>query len=271
MSRALLWMGLIVLIGQAPVEPPELPEAETVRVLAIQVREVTGGTRHVDPSLEPMQELLAKVPGNHFSELGFHEVEAPYGQDARVELGEGYSFTIRPTELTEDSEIVFECIIDLTERDSTVEALRVQGKAIRGEGAAFRGLALKEGEMMVIMSIAKAEEDSRGGGRGESGQDSEGAGDGGTGESGQDGAGDGFQREERDPSPLVPVLESRAPEPDPPAPPEGAVAVAGENAPAPADRATIEGILRALEEQDMAEQKNARSRRYDVVFKGDWW
>lgn len=258
MNRALLCMGLIVLIGQAPVEPPELPEAETVHVLAIQVREVTGGTRHVDPSLESLQELLTKVPGNHFSEIGFHEVEAPYGQDARVELGEGYTFTIRPTELTEDSEIVFECIIDLTERDSTVEALRVQGKAIRGEGAAFRGLALKEGEMMVIMSIAKAEEDSRGGGRGESGQDRE-------------GAGDGFQKEERDPSPPVPVLESRAPEPDRPAPPEGAVAVAGENAPAPADRATIEGILRALEEQDMAEQKNARSRRYDVVFKGDWW
>ena len=29
--------------------------------------------------------------------------------------------------------------------------------------------------------------------------------------------------------------------------------------------------VRALEEQDMAEQKDARSRRYDVVMKGDWW
>lgn len=275
MSRYALLFALMSLLGQAPEESATTPAAEVVRVLAIQVREVAGATRHVDPSLEGIQELLAKVPGNHFTEIGFHEFDAPYGEDTRVDLGEGYAFAIQPMELTEQGEIVFECHIDLTDANGTVEALRVSGQAIRGQGAAFRGLTLAEGEMMVVMSIAKAEDDSSGGGSGGSGQSTEGGeGGAGKGEPGKDGAGDGQFEEEKEVEPVLPVLETReeVDEQEVSAPPsEGIVVENVEGTPLSPDKATIEGILRALEEQDMAEQKDARSRRYDVVMKGDWW
>jgi hypothetical protein len=273
MSRFALLFACLSLLGQAPEETTP-PEAEVVRVLAVQVRDVSGAARHVDPSLESIQELLAKVPGNHFKEIGFHEFDAPYGEDAGVDLGEGYAFAIQPSELTEQGEILFECHIDMTDANGTVEALRVSGKAIRGQGAAFRGLRLAEGEMMVIMSFAKAENDSSSGGGGGSGQSTEGGeGEGGKGDPGKSGAGDGAMREDET-QPLIPVLESREEDADPEEsarPSEDVAVEAREAAPLSPDKANIESILRALEEQDMAEQKNARGRRYDIVMKGDWW
>lgn len=273
MSTRVLLFTFLSLLGQATEETATVPKSEVVRVLAIRVEDVAGAARHVEPSLEGVQEILAKVPGNRFTEMGFHEFDAPYGEDTGVELGEGYAFAIKPTELTEQGEIVFECHIDLTDGDGTVEALRVSGQAVRGQGAAFRGLRLIAGEMMVIMSIAKADEASDQGSSGGSGQSSQGGeGGGGKGEQGEDGAGDGQMEEEVEP--VVPVLESRAEEKvkEESAPPsEGIVVEEREATPLSPDKATIEGILRALEEQDMAEQKNARSRRYDIVMQGDWW
>jgi hypothetical protein len=274
MNRCALLFAVLSIFGQAPEENATQPEAEVVRVLAVQVRDIAGASPHVDPSLESIQALLEKVPGNHFTELGFHEFDAPYGEDTSVDLGEGYAFAIRPTELNERGGIVFECHIDSTDADATVEALRVSGQAIRGQGAAFRGLRLAEGELLVIMSIAKAEDESSGGTSKGSGPSSEGGkGAGGKGVPGKDGAGDG-QMEEEKTEPVVPQLELRAEEDDQEedVPSSEDIMVEGrESTPLSPDRATIEGILRALEEQDVAEQKSARGRRYDIVMKGDWW
>lgn len=273
MIRCALLFSLLTMIAQAPEEADTAAEAEVVRVLAIHVRDIPEASRHVDPSLASLQELLTKVPGNHFTEIGFHELEVPYGGEGRVDLGEGYGFTIRLSELTEQEEILFECHIDLTEGDGTVEALRVSGKAIRGQGAAFRGLSLDEGEMMVVMSIAQAEDDAGNAGSGGGGQRGEGGeGDGSRGEPGENGVGDG-RTEEKEVEPVVPVVPSppKENEDDDASPAEGFAVERGEGQPRSPDQATIEGILRALEEQDMAEQKNARSRRYDIIMRGDWW
>lgn len=273
MNLALLLLSLLALLGQAPAETTVPSTPEVVRVLAVQVRQVDGAARLVAPSLEPIRALLEKVPGNLFTEIGFHELQAPYGEESRVELGEGYAFSIRPVELTDLGEIVFECHIDLTDAQGTVEALRATGKATRGQGAAFRGLLLNEGEMLVIVNLAQAEEDSENGGHGD--QPHEGTGEGGdTGEPGADGAGGGPQEAPEPEASPVPMLPSRAPKEEEAAPaaPTAGVSLDREDAVPPSpDRATIEGILRALEEQDMEEQKSARNRRYDVVIKGDWW
>ncbi len=268
-------LALLALFGQDDTVETTTPTTpEVVRVLAIQARTVEGAPRHLDASLEEVRALLEKVPGNHFTEAGYFELEAQYGQDAVADLGGGYAFSFRPSEMTELGEILFECHIDLKEGDETLEALRVTGKAARGHGAVFRGLKLPDGELVVVMSIAKEEEDAGRGGGGGRGQEGGGAGDGGAGSPGADGTSDGkTMAPEEEPS-SVPELQSRErqiePEPSEETA-EGGQKVAVGNGAIPPDRATIEGILRALEAQDMAEQKNARGRRFDVKMKGDWW
>jgi hypothetical protein len=274
--KGIHWLlAILALFGQddtAETTAPAVPEL--VRVLAIEARQVDGAPRHLDASLSGLGELLEKVPGNHFTEKGYFELEAHFGQEAVADLGGGYAFNFIASELTELGEIEFECHIDLTKDDRTVEALRVTGKAVRGQGAVFRGLTLPDGELVVVMSIAREEEESGRGGSGGSGQERGGAQGGGAGSPSEDGSGDGETKapEER-PSP-VPELQSRQlqveSEPLDETTEGGATVAVGDGSPPP-DMAAIEGILRALEEQDMAEQKNVRGRRFDVKMKGDWW
>lgn len=268
-------LALLALFGQDESVKTTTPTTpEVVRVLAIQARTVEGAPRYLDASLEVVRELLEKVPGNQFTEMGFFELEAHYGRDAVADLGGSYTLSFQPSELTELDEILFECHIDLTEGGRTVEALRVTGKAARGQGAVFRGLTLPEGELVVVMSIAKEEEESGRGGSGGSGQEQGGAGDGGASAPGEDGAGDGETNAPEEEPSTVPELQSRQlqieAEPSEDSPEGGQTVAAGDGG-VPPDRVTVEGILRALEEQDMAEQKSARGRRFDVVMKGDWW
>jgi hypothetical protein len=275
MSGAFWIWALLALLGQeAPVETTTPSYPEVVRVLAIEARHVEGGTRYVDPSLDEVRELLESVPGNQFTEKGFFELEAHYGQEVEADLGGGYTLRFRPSELTELGGVVFECHIDLAEGARTVEALGVTGKATRGQGAVFRGLTLPEGELVVVLSIAKEEEEPGRRGSGGSGPESGGAAGGGAGSPGQVGAGDGAPENSDEESGLVPELQSRElavePEPLDETKESGQVHMDGQGSPPP-DMATVEGILRALEEQDMAEQKSARGRRFDVVMKGDWW
>jgi hypothetical protein len=268
-------LALLALFGQDESVKTTTPTTpEVVRVLAIQARTVEGAPRYLDASLEVVRELLEKVPGNQFTEMGFFELEAHYGRDAVADLGGGYTLSFQPSELTELDEILFECHIDLTEGGRTVEALRVTGKAARGQGAVFRGLTLPEGELVVVMSLAQAEDESGRGGSGGSGQEQGGAGDGGASAPGEDGAGDGETNAPEEEPSTVPELQSRQlqieAEPSEDSPEGGQTVAAGDGG-VPPDRVTVEGILRALEEQDMAEQKSARGRRFDVVMKGDWW
>lgn len=274
MNVTMLLCGALVLLAQPQEAPPTAEAPEVVRVLSIQARQIEGGTRHLDSSLESLRDLLEKVPGNDFREIGFHEIEVAYGDDGVADLGEGYSFHFRPVELTERGEIAYECHIDLGERTGSVEALRITGKAVRGQGAVFRGFALDEGEMMVIMSIAKADEEAGRGKSGGNGEDSGGTGTGNAGAAGKDGEGDGGQEKEQAKPEFVPELAARKPDAEPPntepSPPAEAAAGEKQNL-IPPDKTTMEGILRALEEQDMAEQMTNRGRRFDVVVKGDWW
>lgn len=275
MNAPSLLLSLLLLLGQdTPV--PSVPESpEIVRVLAIEAREIPGAQRYVAHTLAPAKSLLEKVPGNHFTELGFHELTAYYGLAASADLGGGYTLLFQPNGLTEDGEVLFDCWIEVERAAGRVEALRVSGRAARGQGAVFRGLTLPQGEMVVIMNVARAEDPPSSGGEpgsgGEGGED--GSGDGSSGDagtSGGSGAGDGEAGKE---AIVVPELPRR-PEPDEePATPSNAVVVTGgpEDDGATPDLATMEGILRALDEQDLQEQRNRRSRRFDVVIQGDWW
>ena len=273
MSRVGMLMGLLSMLAQAPPTPVAPSTPEVVRVLSIQGRQVDGAARYVAPSLAPLQHLLDQAPGNHFTEIGFHEIEVPYGQEGSVDLGGGgYTLWFGPTEYTEEGEVVFECHIDLKNGDKMVEALRVHGKVARGKGTAFRGLPLSEGEMMVVMSIARAEDHSGTSDSGAGGEENKGTGDGSAESHGREDIGNGPDGQGAEKVKLTPVpeLESRNPV-APPEPPEAPGTAASGAVPLPTDMATIESILRALEEQDMQEQKNARRRRYDVVIRGDWW
>lgn len=267
-----LLLAMLTLLGQD--DTTETASPETVRVLAIEARQVDGAPRHLDASLSGLGELLEKVPGNQFTEKSYIELEAHFGQETVADLGGGYAFGFTASDVTELGEIEFACHIDLTEGDRTVEALRVTGKAVRGQGAVFRGLTLPQGELVVVMSIARADDPPGRGGSGGSGQERGGAEGGGAGSPGEEGAGDGDTKapEER-PSPL-PELPSRQlqveAEPLGETTERGGTVGVGDAAPPP-DMAAIEGILRALEEQDMAEQKNARGRRFEVKMRGDWW
>lgn len=276
MNALAMLLGLFSLLGQEATKPAAPTTSEVVRVLSIQARQVDGAARYLDPSLAPVRSLLEQVPGNHFKEIGFHEIKVAYGQEGSLDLGEGgYTFWFGPSKFTEAGEVVFECHIDLKDGDKTVEALRVNGKLARGKGTAFRGLPLSEGEMMVVMSIAREEEQSKTSDSGGSGDEGKGSGDGSGNAQGQEGTGNGPDGpgDEKKKGTPVPELESR--EPVPPPVRLEVPAVTGEitkgEAPLPEDMSTIEGILRALEEQDMQEQKNSRNRRYDVVIRGDWW
>lgn len=276
--RTLSWLiGVVILLGQdAPA--PTVPEApEIVRVLAIEARDIPGAARHVADTLAPAKSLLEKVPGNHFTELGFHELTAHYGLAASADLGGGYTLVFQPNALTEDGEVQFDCWIEVERAAGRVEALRVTGRAARGQGAVFRGLKLPQGEMVVIMNVARAEDPSSGGG-GEPGSGggeggAEGAGEvfsGDAGSSGGAGAGDG---EAGKGAIVVPELPTRKKPEEVPGSPSNAVVVTGgpEDDGTTPDLATMEGILRALDEQDLQEQRNRRSRRFDVVIQGDWW
>lgn len=269
-------LGILSLLGQDPTVPAAPQPPEVVRVLSIAVRQVDGSARYVAPSLAPIQDMLEQVPGNHFTEIGFHEIKVPYGQEGSADLGDGgYTFWFRPSEYTEAGEVVFECHIDLKDGAKSVEALRVNGKVARDKGTAFRGLPLRDGELMVVMSIAREDDPSRTSDSGGSGDPSKGAGEGDGDSSGQadgENGADGPENE-KEKAEAVPGLESREP-----VPPRAPIETPGDRGeatkvalPLPKDMSTIEGILRALEEQDIQEQKNARSRRFDVVIRGDWW
>jgi hypothetical protein len=261
---------VVALLGQETPQEGAPPGPEVFRLLTIHAQQEGRGQKVFDPTLSSLEEYLEKLPYDTFRETGFHELEAPYGADASVDLGHGYTFHGTPKAQTESGEVLFDARIELAEGESSLRALEVAGRAARGHGVVFRGLALPQGELIVVMSVAKAEE--KGGGAGQGQQQSDQGGEGS--DHGQEGDGGEGSGQEDQTGEEEPAADPQDAAPDVDEQPDASSDEERRNAnetPVPPDLANVEAILRSLEEQDMREQKNARSRRFEVTVQGDWW
>lgn len=268
-------MALLALLGQA--DPPPDPEGaapaepELLRVLAIHGTNMGRAVAAFDPTLAALETYLAELPWDTFREAGFHELEAEYGVDNSVAIDDRYTLHCMPRNLSDAGEVLFDAHISLAQGDGSVKALDVSGHAARGQGVVFRGLDIPGGELIVVMTIAKAP-DAGGGGTGQRPGDESGDGEQGAPEGEGSGQGDAGDEEGEMETPLDPGAREAEEEEDageaPRQPREDDEDLA---LPPPPDLANLEGILRALEEQDEREQQNARNRRYDVIIRGDWW
>lgn len=271
MRMAALALGLIGLLGQAEPEGGSPPAPEVIRVLAIHATNEGRQVPYLGPTLSPLEEYLTALPFDTFREAGYKQVDAPYNVDTAVPVNDRYTLHCTPRDLTDSGVVVFDAHIDVAERGRNIQALAVSGRSARGQGVVFRGLSMPAGELIVVMSVAKAPAPGGGAGGGNEGNDtSDGAGGqqdagSGGGAGGQENAGD----ETGDAG--MPMEEPQESEPgdDTGTPP--ASGFDDREAPPPPDMANLEGILRALEEQDVREQEHARNRRFDVTFQGDWW
>lgn len=270
---SLLAMAIVLsgLIGQGKTEAAKPAEQESVRVLVIHATDTGRGSLSFDPTLSPLQSLFEGLPYDTFREAGFHEVAVPYGAETAVSINERYVLHCLLREETEDGEVDFEIHIDLEAGEKDIEALRVTGMAAPGQGVFFRGLEMEEGELIVAFSIADGAGEGGGAGAGQ-GEGQGAAGDGRGGPSNGRGRGQEGPSEDQDvPDRYMPF--DMQPEPDDDTEEEiDLPALPGDTSGnLPPDLANVEGLLRALEEQDMREQQNARNRRYEVIIKGDWW
>ena len=276
MTLLSMTLAVIGLFAQEAPEAPEAgasPESEVIRVLVLHATSEGREAVSLDPTLAPMRAWLSELPYDTFREAGFHEVEAPYGVDTGVAIDGRYTLYCLPREMTESGEVAFDAHIDVKDGDTVLEALRVSGQAARGHGITFRGLDRPGGELIVVLSVAKAAEGGGGAGRGQraSQEGSSGSGSDGTAGGGGAGGGDGAPPDSDTPDFALAGEERDEPESDT----GGADSIPAESdddmPELPPDLANVEGILRALEETDMREQENARSRRYEVIIRGDWW
>ncbi len=266
-------ISALLALKDLPTTTPETPER--IRVLAIHGSDEGRAVPDADPTLAPVQTLLDTLPYDTYREVAFEELTVNYGEDGAVKLNDIYTLHCSPLRLTEDAEIVLEAHVDMEEAGRVIEAVRVTGRAERGQGMVFRGFSMDTGELIVILSIAEAKNDDGGTGgsgapqgqqdpaEGNSTAESSGA-DPGTGandpeatEAGETPPSemDGEEDENTDPKAMIPVET----------PPED------EAPPLPTELANLEGILRALEEVDRREQAASRARQYETEIRGDWW
>src|SRR5690606_19294222 len=89
-DAAMTWLALTLaalgLFAQeapeaTPEEAVETPEPELIRVLVLHATREGRDAVSLDPTLAPLREWLSELPYDTFREAGFHEVEAPYGED----------------------------------------------------------------------------------------------------------------------------------------------------------------------------------------------
>lgn len=260
---------LLGLLGQdAPEDAPPPQPPEILRVLAVHATNMGRTETFLEPALFQLEEYLSELPYDTFREAVYEQVEAAYGEATSVVINDDYTLYCIPQEMTEGGEILFEAYIELKQPREPIEAIRVSGQATRGQGVVFRGLTMPAGELIVVLSIAKANESDGGGGRGQ--------------QEGEDPGSSGAEEEERGrgsgqdgDTPTDPDAELSLDEPSEPESGEEdeqqlAVERAGDT-PVPADLANVEAILSALEEQDDKEQKRARDGAHGVTIQGDWW
>ena len=273
MNTLLAVVALLGLLGQESPEVAPASAPEVIRVRAISGYDTGRGTVELDPELAPLADYLADLGYDTYRSLGFHEVSAPFGQETSIPIDAHYAVHIRPVNVSERGEVLFDARVEWSEGGRTMQALKVAGRASRGHGLVLRGLALPAGELIIILSIARPDEQDGGAGGGAGDQPDDSLGEQGGAQQDPAGEAGGPQNqnapmEEPELTPEEPRPELRPEESGSPPPP---VAESTEETPLPPDLANMEAILRALEEQDMREQKNARNRRYDVIVRGDWW
>ncbi len=274
MNVLLTALMLTSILAQKDLEVTTPEDPERIRVLAIHATNEGRAVTSSDPTLAPVQEFLDTLPYDTFRELSFHELNIAYGEDGQAALNEVYTFHCRPVRLTEDAEVVLEAHVDMKSGDTVVEALRVTGRAARGQGMVFRGFAMPEGEMVVVMSVAEAREDQEGGTGGGEAQDGQEASGGSGSDSSGDTPGSGSQESEASVEPAAP--DPNEPEEDKDKEEDRdsmsvSLSPTEEESPLPPELANLEGILRALEEVDRREQAASRSRRYETQIRGAWW
>jgi len=278
--NAALAIGLFAaLMAQTDLESAAPLPPERIRILAIWATGEAGAEMEFDAGLAPVQDFLETLPFSDFRELGFHDLEAPYGETVQAVLNSEYTLYCTPQRLTDSGEVVMEAHVDMRDGDAFVEALRVNGRSARGKGMVFRGFPLPGGEMVVVLSVAEAREEGSGGGgsgQSEAGQSGSGKrGDGTTaGDAPATGSADGElpAGEESEPDPHAMAEEEDDGEVSfLLAPAEEGIEDLDREAPLPPELANLEGILRTLEEIDRREQTMKRARRFDTQVRGDWW
>ena len=264
----------LLLSGQKelPSTAPETPER--IRILAVHATNEGRVAPEMDPTLAPAAAFLETLPFDTFREVAFHDLETPYGEETTATLNDTYTIHCRPERLTQESEVVLEAWVTMNAGGQTLEALRVTGRAERGQGMAFRGFAMPVGELVVMLSVAEAPTEGGGGGstdsNGQGGESSSGGG-----ESSPSGNASGSGGDESDPG-TPEEAEPNVPEDGEEEPPPMRVGVPvpkedGEGREV-SELANIEAILRALEEIDQREQAKGRKRRYETQGGGGaWW
>lgn len=249
-----------------PAAPPQL------EVTAIEL--IPGAPpMPVDDRLKGFKLILERLGKDYGYRVVAQEAkEAPLQVETDWSIDSRHAAHVLPIEQTPDGAVRLDARVSLQEGGRSLNALRAEGEVPARKVMAFRGLTSDGGHELVLLLRQAPGENEQQGGESAPNQDNED-------EPRQqqeenlaskqdDQPSDQPQGEQEEPSQTEQQQTEEIAEQG-----EGESADAAEEDSGPKDAHAIEALLKALEEEDMRQQQEARFNRKNIILpdSGDWW